>query len=95
MANTGVVHWGGKTLALYERDLPYELSSPDLRTAGQTVQVPSEAPYFGAVSGGAQVSRVRVAAGSLTHPTRARSTTASCPRLTVPPAWWLLTRLRR
>ena len=31
-----------------QRDLPYELSTPDLRTKGQTVKVPSQAPYFGA-----------------------------------------------
>lgn len=48
IANTGVVHWAGKLLALYERDLPYELSTPELRTKGQTVAVPSKAPYFGA-----------------------------------------------
>lgn len=48
IANTGVVRWGGKLLALYERDLPYEVSGPALRTLGQTVSVPSEAPYFGA-----------------------------------------------
>ncbi|PSC73715.1 carotenoid oxygenase [Micractinium conductrix] len=48
IANTGVVHWGGKLLALYERDLPYELSTPDLKTRGQTLPVPSKAPYFGA-----------------------------------------------
>ncbi|KAL4438663.1 hypothetical protein ABPG77_006267 [Micractinium sp. CCAP 211/92] len=48
IANTGVVHWAGKLLALYERDLPYELSTPELRTKGQTVTVPSQAPYFGA-----------------------------------------------
>lgn len=48
IANTGVVHWGGKLLALYERDLPYQLSTPDLTTQGQTVSVPSDAAYFGA-----------------------------------------------
>lgn len=31
-----------------QRDLPYEVSGPALRTLGQTVSVPSEAPYFGA-----------------------------------------------
>lgn len=30
-----------------QRDLPYELTAPGLRTVGQTVAVPSEAPYFG------------------------------------------------
>ena len=34
--------------ASLQRDLPYEVSSPALRTLGQTVSVPSEAPYFGA-----------------------------------------------
>lgn len=36
VANTGIFHWGGRTLALYERDLPYELEGPDLRTKGAT-----------------------------------------------------------
>jgi hypothetical protein len=31
-----------------QRDLPYELSTPELLTKGQTVGVPSEAKYFGA-----------------------------------------------
>ncbi|KAK9808604.1 hypothetical protein WJX72_000386 [[Myrmecia] bisecta] len=35
IANTGVLRWGGKLLALYERDLPYELDE-QLRTLGQT-----------------------------------------------------------
>eukprot|EP00884_Botryococcus_braunii_P006857 jgi/Botrbrau1/16172/Bobra.0272s0007.1 len=35
IANTGVLHWGGKLLALYERDLPYALDN-SLRTLGQT-----------------------------------------------------------
>lgn len=48
VANTGAVHWTGRLLALYERDLPYELSTPDLRTVGQTVQVPGDKPFFGA-----------------------------------------------
>ena len=49
VANTGVVHWGDKVLALHERDLPYELSTPGLETVGQTVEVPTEHhPYFAA-----------------------------------------------
>jgi carotenoid cleavage dioxygenase-like enzyme len=32
-ANTGVVDWAGRVLALYERDLPYELDGA-LRTLG-------------------------------------------------------------
>ncbi|GFH17146.1 carotenoid oxygenase [Haematococcus lacustris] len=32
-ANTNVLHWGGKTLALYERGMPHALT-PDLRTIG-------------------------------------------------------------
>ncbi|CAL8462447.1 g1980 [Coccomyxa elongata] len=35
IANTSVLHWGGKLLALYERDLPYELDTT-LRTLGTT-----------------------------------------------------------
>mmetsp|Transcript_3058 Transcript_3058/g.7653 ORF Transcript_3058/g.7653 Transcript_3058/m.7653 type:complete len:602 (-) Transcript_3058:720-2525(-) len=34
-ANTNVLRWGGKTLALYERGMPWSLSSPDLATLGQ------------------------------------------------------------
>ena len=31
-----------------QRDLPYEVAAPALRTLGQTVGVPSEAPFLGA-----------------------------------------------
>lgn len=47
VANTGVIYWAGKLLALYEGDLPYQLSS-DLETLGRTglgvapVPVPGE-----------------------------------------------------
>lgn len=50
IANTNVLHWGGKTLALYERDLPYVLSN-DLETLGQTDisgTVDTEKKFFGA-----------------------------------------------
>ena len=36
VANTGVIRWADRIMALYERDLPYELSSRDLRTVGRT-----------------------------------------------------------
>lgn len=51
IANTGVVRWGGRTLALYERDMPYELESPDLKTLGTTDAdgaLKDTDPYFGA-----------------------------------------------
>jgi all-trans-8'-apo-beta-carotenal 15,15'-oxygenase len=54
IANTGVLYWADKILALYERDLPYELSPPDLKTKGTTdpagtLTSPSkDSPYFGA-----------------------------------------------
>ncbi|KAK9906660.1 hypothetical protein WJX75_005713 [Coccomyxa subellipsoidea] len=35
IANTSVLYWGGKLLALYERDLPYEMDAT-LRTLGTT-----------------------------------------------------------
>jgi hypothetical protein len=35
-------------LCALQRDLPYQLSTPELRTLGQTVSVPSDAPFFGA-----------------------------------------------
>lgn len=35
VANTGVVNWGNKLLALYESDLPYQLDN-DLKTIGTT-----------------------------------------------------------
>lgn len=53
VANTGVLHWANKLLALYERDLPYELSPPDLKTKGPVDITGSGEPggglpYFGA-----------------------------------------------
>lgn len=36
VANTGIVAWAGRILALYERDLPYQLAAPDLKTVGRT-----------------------------------------------------------
>jgi all-trans-8'-apo-beta-carotenal 15,15'-oxygenase len=50
IANTGVVHWANRIMALYERDMPYELTGPDLRTKGQTDcgGAISEGPYFAA-----------------------------------------------
>ncbi|DBB06748.1 hypothetical protein WJX82_009214 [Trebouxia sp. C0006] len=50
IANTGVLNWGGKLLALYERDLPYELDN-DLKTLGKTTlggAVDTEKQFFGA-----------------------------------------------
>jgi len=49
VANTGVMYWASRVLALYERDLPYHLQSPDLKTAGKTDfggQI--DEPYFAA-----------------------------------------------
>eukprot|EP00890_Picochlorum_soloecismus_P003786 jgi/Picsp_1/4408/NSC_01914-R1_carotenoid oxygenase len=49
VANTGVLYWAHKVLALYERDLPYHLESPDLKTVGKTDfggQI--DEPYFAA-----------------------------------------------
>lgn len=49
VANTAVVHWAQKTMALYERDLPYHVSSPELRTIGQTdLNGGIDRPYFAA-----------------------------------------------
>lgn len=49
VANTNVVAWADKILALYERDLPYELKTPDLQTAGQTrLGGALDGQYFGA-----------------------------------------------
>lgn len=49
VANTNVIAWANKILALYERDLPYELESPDLRTAGHTrLHGALDGKYFGA-----------------------------------------------
>ena len=49
VANTGVVYWAKHLLALYERDLPYHMSTPELRTAGQTTLGGEiDGPYFGA-----------------------------------------------
>ena len=36
VANTGIVNWAGRIMALYERDLQYQLTAPDLRTTGRT-----------------------------------------------------------
>eukprot|EP00878_Enallax_costatus_P035826 GHUV01040057.1.p1 GENE.GHUV01040057.1~~GHUV01040057.1.p1 ORF type:complete len:367 (+),score=91.51 GHUV01040057.1:124-1101(+) len=36
VANTGVLHWGGKLLALYESGLPHELDPATLDTLGET-----------------------------------------------------------
>jgi all-trans-8'-apo-beta-carotenal 15,15'-oxygenase len=49
IANTGVVRWAGKVLALYERDLPYELRDADLKTSGRTdLGGAIDSPYFSA-----------------------------------------------
>ena len=49
VANTGILNWAGRILALYERDLPYELSAPDLKTAGRTdCGGAIDGPYFAA-----------------------------------------------
>ena len=49
VANTGVLYWARKVLALYERDLPYHLDSPDLKTAGKTdFGGEIDEPYFAA-----------------------------------------------
>ena len=49
VANTGVVRWAGKVLALYERDLPYELKDVDLKTSGTTdLDGAIDSPYFSA-----------------------------------------------
>ena len=49
IANTGVVRWAKKVLALYERDLPYELAGPDLKTVGTTdLDGAIDSPYFSA-----------------------------------------------
>lgn len=49
IANTGVVHWAGKILALYERDLPYHLKDEDLKTLGSTtLDGAIDEPYFAA-----------------------------------------------
>jgi all-trans-8'-apo-beta-carotenal 15,15'-oxygenase len=58
VANTGVVRWAGRTLALYEADVPYELAGHDLRTVGRS-------DAGGALAGAAVVAahyRVAVAA---------------------------------
>lgn len=36
VANTGILWWANRIMALYERDLPYEVNVPDLRTEGKT-----------------------------------------------------------
>jgi all-trans-8'-apo-beta-carotenal 15,15'-oxygenase len=36
VANTGILSWAGRILALYERDLPHQLTAPDLKTVGTT-----------------------------------------------------------
>jgi carotenoid cleavage dioxygenase-like enzyme len=36
VANTGVLHWGGRLLALWENGLPYELNPWTLDTLGET-----------------------------------------------------------
>ncbi|KAF6256619.1 carotenoid oxygenase [Scenedesmus sp. NREL 46B-D3] len=36
VANTGVVHWGGRLLALYESGLPHELDAATLDTLGES-----------------------------------------------------------
>ena len=49
IANTGVVRWADKVLALYERDLPYELREADLKTTGRTdLGGAIDSPYFSA-----------------------------------------------
>jgi len=49
VANTGVVHWAGRLLALYERDMPHEISTPDLHTKGLTdCDGAIDAPFFAA-----------------------------------------------
>lgn len=49
VANTGILNWAGRILALYERDLPYHLSAPDLRTVGRTdCGGAIDGPYFAA-----------------------------------------------
>lgn len=49
IANTGVVRWAGKVLALYERDLPYEMEGSDLKTVGTTdLGGAIDSPYFSA-----------------------------------------------
>lgn len=49
IANTGVVHWAGKILALYERDVPYHVKEGDLKTVGRTtLDGAIDEPYFAA-----------------------------------------------
>jgi len=49
VANTGVVRWASRLLALYERDLPYQLTTPDLRTVGPTdCDGAIDGPFFAA-----------------------------------------------
>jgi all-trans-8'-apo-beta-carotenal 15,15'-oxygenase len=49
IANTGIVHWAGKILALYERDIPYHLGDGDLKTVGTTtLDGAIDEPYFAA-----------------------------------------------
>lgn len=49
IANTGVVRWANKILALYERDLPYHLKDVTLETEGTTtLHGAIDEPYFSA-----------------------------------------------
>ena len=48
-ANTGVVHWAKRLLALYERDMPHELTTPTLATKGPTdCDGAIDGPFFAA-----------------------------------------------
>ena len=49
IANTGIVRWANKILALYERDVPYHLKDVTLETEGTTtLQGAIDEPYFSA-----------------------------------------------